>query len=152
MAIVFKFTGEQAVFNMKDFCRLKRELTYVGEFAHKATCVVISGSIIKYKNKYYTTELTGRAGISCTTRGNKKTTSVELFEATEYVPEECRPVSDCPIRIDVWALKVDDEAPISRYACDESQLGIAKNIVKRNPDVDIYFKGKEISREEFLAK
>lgn len=152
MAIVFKFTGEKAVFDMKEFCRLKEELTYVGEYANKDTGEVIHGSIIQYDNKYYATELPGRPGISSVCRDGITTTTVELFEANEYVPEKCKPISDFLILIYVWSVKIDDEFPIASYAFDENQLNKAKDVVKCNKDVDIYFKGKKISREEFLAK
>ena len=152
MAIVFKLTGKEAVLDMKEFCRLKEELTYVGKYANKDTCEVICGSIIQYRNKYYTTELPGRPGISCNCRDGITTTTVELFETSDYVPEKCKPISDFLILIDVWDVKIDDEFPIASYAFDENQVAKAKDFVKCNKDVDIYFDGTIISREEFLAK
>ena len=150
MSIVFELTGKEAVFDMKEFCRLKDELTYVGEYANKDTGEVSWGSIIQYNNKYYTAGLPGRPGISSVCRNGITTTTVELFETHDYVPEECRPISECMVLIDVWDVQFDDEAPISTYAFDEKQMEKAKDIVKCNKDVDICFDGKKISREEFL--
>lgn len=152
MAIVFELTGKEAVFDMKDFCRLKDELTYVGEYANKDTGDVIWGSIIQYNNKYYTTEFPGRSGISSNSHDGVITTTVELFETNEYVPEECRPISECPIRIYIWDVEIDDEAAIAIYVFDENQMEKAKAVVMSSTDVEIIFNGEEISREEFLAK
>jgi len=151
MAIVFKLTGKEAVFDMKEFCRLKDELTYVGDkYANKDTGEVIRGSIIQYNNKYYTTELPGRSGISSNSRDGAITTTVELFETNEYIPAECRPISECQVLINVWDVEIDDEAEIASYAFDENQMEKAKSVVKNSKDVDIFFNGKKISKEEFL--
>lgn len=153
MAIVFELKEKKAVDDMKEFCQLKDELTYIGRFANKETSKVIQGTIIQYNGKFYTTELPFIAGISTykDTDGMVKTT-VSLFETDEYVPEECKSVSDCSIRISVWDLKIDDEGPIECYAFYDDQLTEAKEVVNNNKDVDIFLNGEKIAREEFLAK
>lgn len=153
MGIVFEHKGKKAVFDMKKFCRLKDELTYIGRFANKETSKIIEGTIIQYNGKFYTNELPFVSGVSSVflkDEGLVKTT-VQLFETEEYVPEKCKPLSDCPICIDIWDVDLDNEAPIESYAFYEDQLDAAKEIVKNSKDVDIFFKGNEISREKFLA-
>lgn len=151
MAIVFELKGKEAIFDMKEFCRLKDELTYVGQFANKETSKVIQGTIIQYNGKFYTNEVPFRAGVSSSPADEKGmiTTSVELFE-TDYVPEECKPVSDCPIRIDIWDTAIDDEGPIGRYAFYDNQLEEAKEVVNNNEDVDICIEGVQIAKKDFL--
>lgn len=150
MAILFELKGKEAIFDMKEFCRLKNELTYIGQFANKETSKVIQGTIIQYDGKFYTNEVPGRAGVSSS--ADKKgmvTTSVELFE-TDYVPEECKPLSDCPIRIDIWDTAIDDEGPIASYAFYDNQLEEAKEVVNNNKDVDIFIEGVQIAKKDFL--
>lgn len=153
MGIVFEHKGKKAVFDMKKFCRLKDELTYIGRFANKETSKIIEGTIIQYNGKFYTNELPFVSGVgsSPADENGMITTTVELFETEEYVPEKCKPVSDCQIRINIWDVEIDDEGPIESYAFYEDQLDDAKEIVKNSKDVDIFFKGNEISREKFLA-
>lgn len=151
MAIVFELKGKEAIFDMKEFCRLKDELTYVGRFANKKTSKVIQGTIMQYNGKFYTNEVPLRSGV-CSFPADEKgmvTTSVELFE-TDYVPEECKPLSDCPIHIDIWDVDIDDEGPIDRYAFYNDQLEEAKEVVNGNKDVNIFIDGVQIDRKDFL--
>lgn len=150
--IVFKLTGKEEVFDEKEFCRRIDGLTYVGRFAHKKTSRVIQGTIIQYDGKFYTNELPGVSGF-CSSPADENgiiTTSLTLFETTEYVPEECKPVSECLIYINIWDTDVDDEGPIGSYAFYDDQQETAKEIVKSNKDVDIFRKGMKITREDFL--
>ena len=151
MAIVFKIKEKKAIFDMEEFCRLKKELTYVGRFANKKTSKVIQGTIIQYDGKFYTNEKPFRAGVSSGPADEESmiTTSVELFE-TDYVPEECKSVSDCPIHIDIWDTAIDDEGPIERYAFYEDQLEEAKEVVSGNKDVDIFLEDIQIAKKDFL--
>ena len=151
MAIVFKLKGKEAIFDMKEFCRLKDELTYVGRFANKETSEVIQGTVIQYNGKFYTTEipLRSRVGSSPSDEEGMVTTSVELFE-TDYVPEECKPLSDCPILLNVWDVAVDDEGPIGSYAFYSDQLEEAKEVVNNSEDVDIFIEGVQITKKNFL--
>lgn len=152
MGIVFEHKGKEAVYDMNEFCRLKDELTYIGQFANKETSEVIQGTIIQYDGKFYTNESPGIPGVSFThlpDEGIVKTT-VQLFETDEYVPEKCKPVSDCPIRIDIWDVNIDDEGPVVSYAFYSDQLDEAKEVVNNNEDVDIFSDGKEIDRKDFL--
>ena len=66
------------------------------------------------------------------------TTSVELFE-TDYNPDECKWIGDCPIRIHIWNTAIDDEGLIGSYAFYNSQMEEAKEVVKKHRDVDISF-------------
>ena len=152
MAIVFEFTGKDAVFDMKKFCRFKEELAYIGQFANKKTSKVIQGTIIQYDGKFYTNELPGISGVSSSPADEKGmiTTSVELFETKEFVPEECKPVSNCPIRINIWNVDIDDEGPIGSYAFYDDQLEEAREVVKRNKDVDIFINDVQIPKRDFL--
>lgn len=136
---------------MKEFCRLKDKLTYVGRFANKETSKVIQGTIIQYDGKFYTNEMPLRAGVSSSPADDEGmvTTSVELFEI-DYVPEECKPLSDCPIRINIWDMAIDDEGPIGSYSFYDNQLKEAKEVVNSNEDVDIFIDGVQASRKDFL--
>ena len=151
MAIVFELKGKEAIFDMKEFCRLKDELTYVGRFANKETSEVIQGTVIQYNGKFYTTEIPFRSGVGSSPADEEGmvTTSVELFE-TDYVPEECKPLSDCPILLNVWDVAVDDEGPIGSYAFSSDQLEEAKEVVNGKKDVDIFIDGVQIARKDFL--
>lgn len=152
MAILFELKGKEAVYDMKEFCRLKDELTYIGQFANKETSIVIRGTIIQYDGKFYTNELPGLSGVSSSPADEKGmiTTSVSLFETDKYIPEECKSVSDCPIRIDIWDVASDDEGPIGSYAFYNEQLEEAKKVVNINEDVDIFIDGIQIARKDFL--
>lgn len=154
MAITFEVTAKEAIFDMKEFCRLKDELTYIGQFADKETSKVISGTIIQYNGTFYSTELPDLSGVSARTADTEGmvTTTVSLFKTNEYAPEKCKLVSDCPIRIDIWNTHIDDEGAICSYAFYSDQLAEAKEVVNNNKDVDIFFDGKKITREEFLEK
>ena len=77
-------------------------------------------------------------------------TSVELFETDDYVPEKCKPVSDCPIHIDIWDVNINDEGPVASYAFYSDQLDEAKKVVNSNEDVDIFLDGEEIDVKDFL--
>lgn len=151
MAIVFELKGKEAIFDMEEFCRLKDELTYVGRFANNETSEVIQGTIIQYNGKFYTTEIPFRSGVSSSPADEEGmvTTSVELFN-TDYVPEECKPLSDCPIHLNIWDVAVDDEGPIGSYAFYSDQLEEAKEVVKGNKDVDIFIDDVQIARKDFL--
>lgn len=151
MAILFELKGKEAIFDMEEFCRLKDELTYVGRFATKETSKVIQGTIIQYNGKFYTTEIPFRSGVSSSPADEEGmvTTSVELFN-TDYVPEECKPLSDCPIHLNIWDVSVDDEGPIGSYAFYSNQLEEAKKVVNGNKDVDIFIDGVHIARKDFL--
>ncbi len=151
MAIVFELKGKEAIFDMKEFCRLKDELTYIGRFANKETSKVLQGTIIQYDGKFYTNEVPFRAGVGSSPADEKGMviTSVELFD-TDYVPEECKPLSDCPIRIDIWDTAIDDEGPIGSYAFYETQLEEAKEVVNSNKDVDIFIDGVQVAKKDFL--
>lgn len=151
MAIVFKLKGKETIFDMEEFCRLKDELTYVGRFANKETSEVIQGTIIQYNGKFYTTEIPFRSGVGSSPADEEGmvTTSVELFN-TDYVPEECKPLSDCPIHLNIWDVAVDAEGPIGSYAFYSDQLEEAKEVVKGNEDVDIFIDGVQIARKDFL--
>lgn len=151
MAIVFELKGKEAIFDMEEFCRLKDELTYVGRFANKETSEVIQGTIIQYNGKFYTTEIPFRSGVGSSPADEEGmvTTSVELFN-TDYVPEECKPLSDCPIHLNIWDVAVDAEGPIGSYAFYSDQLEEAKEVVKGNEDVDIFIDGVQIARKDFL--
>ena len=151
MAIVFEVTGKEEILDMKEFCRLKEELTYVGEFANKETSEIIQGTIIQYDGKFYTNEDFLRSGVSWHSKNGMVTTSVQLFK-TSYVPEECKPVEDCPIRINIWDTKIDDEGPIDCYAFYDNQLEEAKEIVNKNKDVDIFVDGVQVNRTNFLER
>lgn len=154
MTIMFEVKGKEAIEDMKEFCRLKSdELTYIGQFANKETSEVIQGSIIKYNGKYYTTETPLHAGVSFlpVDKEGMITTCVELFE-TDYVPERCKPLRDCSIRIDIWNVDIDKEIPIGSYAFYDSQLEAAKEVVKGNKDVDIFIDGIQIARKDFLER
>lgn len=151
MAILFELKGKEAVYDMKEFCRLKDELTYIGEFANKETSIVIRGTIIQYDGKFYTTELPGLSGVSSSADENGMiTTTVSLFATDKYIPKECKSVSDCPIRIDIWDIGSDDEGPIGSYAFYTEQLEKAKKVVNMNEDVDIFVEGTQIARKNFL--
>ena len=152
MAIVFEHKGKATVCDMEEFCRIKDELTYIGKFANKETSKVIDGTIIQYGGKFYTNELPCSSGVSSgpADENGMVRTVVRLFETEEYVPEKCKPVSDCPIRIDVWDVKIDDEGPIVSYAFYADQLDEAKEIVNNSKDVDIFLEGVKIAREDFL--
>lgn len=151
MAIVFKLKGKETISDMEEFCRLKDELTYVGRFANKETSEVIQGTIIQYNGKFYTTEIPFRSGVGSSPADEEGmvTTSVELFN-TDYVPEECKPLSDCPIHLNIWDVAVDAEGPIGSYAFYSDQLEEAKEVVKGNEDVDIFIDGVQIARKDFL--
>lgn len=153
MGIVFEVKEKKAIFDMKEFCRIKEELTYVGRFANKETSEIIQGTIIQYKGKYYTNEVFLQAGVSCSPADDEGmiTTSVSLFEI-DFVPEECKKIDDCPIRIDIWNTAIDDEGPISSYAFYENQLEEAKEVVNSHKDVDIRIDGVKIAREKFLER
>ncbi|MCI8470842.1 MAG: hypothetical protein HFJ35_05145 [Clostridia bacterium] len=151
MAIVFEVTGKKEIIDMKEFCRLKEELTYVGEFANKETSEIIQGTIIQYDGKFYTNEDFLRSGVSWHSKDGMVTTSVELFK-TDYIPEECKPVSDCPIRINIWDTAIDDEGPIGCYAFYDNQLEEAKEVVNNNKDVDIFVDGVQVNRTNFLER
>ena len=152
MAIVFEHKGKEAVCDMEEFCRIKDELTYIGKFANKETSKVIDGTIIQYDGKFYTNESPCSSGVSSgpADKNGMVRTVVELFETEEYVPEKCKPVSDCPIRIDVWDVNIDDEGPIVSYAFYADQLDEAKEIVNNSKDVDILLESEKIVREDFL--
>lgn len=153
MAKMFELKGKEAIFDMKEFCRLKDELTYVGRFANKETCKVLQGTIIQYDGKFYATEIPLRSGVGSGSadKDGMVTTLVELFE-TDYVPEECKPLDDCKIMVDVWDVNHDDEAPIDSYAFYADQLKEAKEIVSSNKDVDIFIDGKKVAKEILLAQ
>lgn len=152
-ARVFEVTGKAAIFDMEKFCRLNGELTYIGRFANKETSEVIQGTIIQYKGEFYTTEIPFRSGIGSgpADKNGMVTTSVELFK-TDYIPEECKPVSDCPIRINIWDTAIDDEGPIGCYAFYDNQLEEAKEVVNNNKDVDIFVDGVQVNRTNFLER
>lgn len=154
MTMTFELTGNEAIFDMEKFCRLRGGLTYIGQFSNKNTSKVIPGTIIQYGGEFYTTELLGISGTASFPADAKGmvTTSVTLFETDEYVPEECKSLSDCSIRIDIWNTDIDDEGPIESYAFYSDQLAEAKEVMNSNKDVDIFFDGKPITREEFLEK
>lgn len=151
MSIVFELKGKEAIFDMEEFCRLTDELTYIGRFANKETSIIIQGTIIQYNGEFYTTEIPRHSGVgsSPVDEEGMVITSIELFE-TDYVPEECKSVSDCPIRIYVWDIASDDEGPIGSYAFYNEQLEEAKKVVNINEDVDIFKDGVQISRKDFL--
>lgn len=151
MAILFELKGKEAIFDMKEFCRLKDELTYIGRFANKETSKVIQGTIIQYDGKFYSNEEPFRSGVGSSPADVEGmiTTSVELFK-TDYIPEECKPLSDCPIRIDIWDTAIDDEGPIGSYAFYDNQLEEAKKVVNSNEDVDIFIDGVQIAKKVFL--
>lgn len=151
MAILFELKGKASVFDMKEFCRFKNELTYIGRFANKETSKVIQGTIIQYNGKFYTNEVPFHAGVSSSAADEEGmvTTTVELFE-TNYVPEECKSLGNCQIRINVWELAIDDEGPTCSYAFYNDQLEEAKKVVNGNKDVDIFIEGVQISRKDFL--
>lgn len=153
MGIVFELKANKAILDKKEFCRLKDGLTYVGRFADNKTSEVIQGTIIQYNDKYYSTEIPFRSGISIGSadKDGMVTTYVELFEI-DYIPEECKPLSDCPIRIYIWDLTFDDEGPICSYAFYNNQLKEAKEVVNVNNDVDIFIDGVQIAREDFLKR
>ena len=152
MALLFELTGKEEISDMKEFCRRKEELTYVGEFANKETSKVIQGTIIQYDGKFYTTELPRVSGIFFAPAKEKGmvTTTVSLFEAKDYVPEKCKSISDCPILINIWDTKLDDEGPIYSFAFSDDQLAEARNILNIYEDVDIFKGDVKISREDFL--
>ncbi len=151
MSILFELKGKKAIFNMEEFCRLKDELTYVGRFANKKTSKVIQGTIIQYNGIFYTTEIPLLSGVdsSPADEDGMVITSVELFES-EYVPEECKPLNDCPILINIWNTRIDDEGPICSYAFYSDQLEKAKEIVNDNKDVSIFINGVRIATKNFL--
>lgn len=151
MGIVFEVKKSKAIFDMKEFCRFKNELTYVGRFANKETSEVIQGTIFQYNGKYYTNEVFLRSGVGWSSADNEGmiTTSVSLFDI-DFVPENAKPLSDCSIRIDIWNIDIDDEGPISQYAFYESQLEDAKKVVCSNKDVDIFVNKIQIAKSEFL--
>lgn len=150
----FEVTSKEAVYDIKEFCRLKDELTYLGQFANKTTCEVIPGEIIKYDNKFYTTELCGTAGFSSmpAAESGMVKTVLCLFKTNEYNPEKCKLVAECSICIGIWDINIDDEAPIVRYAFSMHQLEEARKIVRANKDVEICVNGEQISRTRFLKK
>lgn len=152
MGIVFDLKAREEIDDMEEFCRYKDELTYIGQFAKKETSEVIQGTIIQYDGKFYTTEIPFHAGVSCVPAAEEGMviTSVELFE-TDYVPEECKPLSDCPIRISIWNTGIDEEGPIGRYAFYDNQLKEAKEVVSSNEDVDIFVNGERVAKKDFLA-
>lgn len=152
MVMVFEFKGKKAVDDMKEFCRLKEELTYVGRFANKETSEIIQGTIIQHNGKFYTTEIPFHSGVGWSPADEEGmvTTSVCLFK-TDYVPEECKPIEDCPIRIYIWDIAIDDEGPIGSYAFYSDQLEEAKEVVNDNKDVDIFIDGVKKDRNDFLA-
>ena len=92
-----------------------------------------------------------RAGVSSSPADDEGmvTTSVELFEI-DYVPEECKSLSDCPIRINIWDMALDDEGPICSYAFYDNQLKEAKAVVNTHEDVDIFMDGVQTDRKDFL--
>ena len=150
-ALVFEVKGKEAIFDMEKFCRLNGELTYIGRFANKETSEVIHGTIIQYKGEFYTTEIPFRSGIGSgpADKNGIVTTSVELFE-TDYNPDECKWIGDCPIRIHIWNTAIDDEGPIGSYAFYNSQMEEAKEVVKKHRDVDIFIDGVKKERNDFL--
>lgn len=151
--MVFNVTAKEAIFDMKEFCRLNGTLTYIGRFAKKETSEVISGDIIQYGDKLYTTGLSGVSSSPADTDGMVETT-VSLFETKEYVPEECKSLSDCSIRINIWDTNIDTEAPFACYAFYDDELDKAKKFVNDNEDedIDIFVGDEKVSREEFLEK
>lgn len=151
MAIVLKITTKQPVSDMKEFCRLSDELIYIGRFADKKTSKVIPGTILRYNGKFYSNELQGVPGVSSYREKDMITTSVSLFETT-YVPNECKPVKNCPILIEIWDIAIDDEAPIESYAFYSEQLAEVKNVVNSHKDVDIFFNNKKVNKEELFEK
>ena len=151
MTNVIELKGKTAILDIQEFCQLNDKLTYVGRFANKKTSKVIQGTIIKYNGKFYTNEMPFHSGLACSPADEEGmvTTSVELFKI-DYVPEECKPLSDCPIRIDIWCTAIDDEGPICSYAFYDDQLEDAKEVVNSNEDVDIFIDGMRIAKKDFL--
>lgn len=90
-------------------------------------------------------------------------TSVSLFK-TNYVPEECKSLADCPIYIKTWdsnnrppclwedsgGVNPNEANLLCSYAFYDNQLTVAKEIVARNKYVDIFIKGQQISKKDFL--
>ena len=150
MAIVFELKGKKAVYDMKEFCRLKKELTYVGRFANKETSKIIPGTIIQYNGKFYTTEIPFHTGLNFSIdEEGLVTTFVRLFK-TDYIPEECKPIGNCPIHIHIWNIDIDDKGPICSYAFYNSQMKKAKEVVENNKNVDILINGVNKDRNDFL--
>lgn len=151
MAIVFELKGKEAISDVKEFCRLKDGLTYIGRYADKETSEVIQGEIVQYGGKFYSDEMPFHSGFGCSPADSEGmvTTSLELFDV-DYVPGDCKPLGDCPIRINVWNTAIDDEGPIACYAFYGNQLEEAKNVVRSNDDVDIFVSGKETDKKDFL--
>lgn len=149
--MVFELKGKKEIDNLEEFCRLNDELTYIGQFADKETSLVIPGTILQYKGVFYSTESPLYAGVSSTPKDENGmvTTSVELF-ATSYVPEECKPVKDCSILIDIWDLEEDDKAPYESYAFYDNQLEEAKELVESYEEVEIFIEGVKIAKKYFL--
>ena len=149
MSLLFYLTGREG-FDIKEFCRQKDNLTYIGEFANKETSKVLLGTIIQYDGKFYSTEEYLHVGLSYSARKQGMvTTSLELFE-TDYVPEKSKPIGDCPILIDIWDIHTDNEVPIGSYAFYNSQMEEAKEVVKNHSDVDIFINGVKKERNDFL--
>lgn len=150
MSIAFKFKGKYAINDIRDFCRLNDELTYIGQFAYKDTSLV-TGHIIQHNGEFYTTESPLKGGISTTAKDKNGmiTTTVELFK-TKYVPEQCKSLRDCSIYIDIWDFEEDDKAPYESYAFDSDQFEEAKVVLESNENVDIFIDGMPTSKKDFL--
>ncbi len=149
---------KRGLVDVKDFCEIYNGLSFVGYFANIKTSKIIPGAIVLYNGKFYNipSVCTGHAA------NDMVKTYVSLLE-TDYVPEECKPLTGCSIYIEIWDScrrphciwednggDSNDGNLLCSYAFYDNQLTEAKEIVKDNKYVDIFIKGQPISRKDFL--
>lgn len=137
---------EAPIDGIKDFCeRFKdQDLTYIGSFAQKSDGILI-GDVVQIEGCYY------KACISCGCLiGANRITTADFRLYQSYSPDKLLHEEECPIRVNVWNMEIDDEGPLVMYAFNYARR--ADRIVINHRDVDIEVNGKPVSREDFLNR